>query len=202
MNKARLKRPRKRVREFSREEILDTARNLFVQNGYESVTIRKIASEIGCASGTIYLHFADKAEIFESLCTETFHKLTTRLVAIAEDNDDPVECLKRGCRCYIAFALEHPSHYIVTFVTPKSGHQPAILQAGIECFGNLRRMVVRCIDEGYLRLTNVDEVSQVIWTSLHGLVSLQITHSEFPFLEQTRLAERHIDVLVTGIRRT
>ncbi len=202
------KRTRRRSREFSRDEMLDTARNMFVNEGYDAVTIRKIASEIGCSPGTIYLHFAGKAEIFETLCEETFSKLSQRLSAIANDNDDPLECLRRGGRAYIAFGLEHTSHYLLTFLMAKKTalmdavgqDRPGIAEAGIRCFENLRRMVARCVDEGRLRVTSVDEVSQVLWMSLHGLVSLLITHGKFPFLEQSRLIERQLDILIEGIR--
>jgi AcrR family transcriptional regulator len=196
------KRARKRAPDFSREEILNTARNLFATHSYEGVTIRQIASAIGCAPGTIYLHFADKAEIFEKLCEETFSKLSQRMSAISNDDDDPLECLRRGGRTYANFALEHPSHYIVTFVMAKSRneHGPKNMQAGLACFENLRRMVDRCVQAGQLRITNVDEVSQILWTSLHGMVTLLITHGEFPFLEPSRLIERHLEVLIEGIR--
>jgi AcrR family transcriptional regulator len=202
------KRSRKRAREFNREEILDTARSMFVNEGYETVTIRRIAAKIGCAPGTIYLHFADKAEIFQSLCEETFSKLTQRLAAIAGDNDDPLESLRRGARAYIAFALDHPEHYALTFVMGKKRSlmgtvgesHPEIFEAGHRCFENLRRIVGRCISENRLRITDVDEVSQVLWTSVHGLVSLLITHSGFPFVEPSRLIERQLDVLIEGIR--
>jgi len=201
-------RTRRRTPDFSRDEILDTARNMFAIQGYDGVTIRKIASEIGCSPGTIYLHFAGKAEIFETLCEETFSKLSERLTAIARDDDDPVECLRRGCRAYISFGLEHQSHYLVTFVMARKSaimqdvgaDRPNIAAAGMRCFENLHRMVKRCADGGQLRVNNADEVSQVIWTSLHGLVSLLITHCRFPFVEQSRLIERQLDVIVEGIR--
>jgi AcrR family transcriptional regulator len=204
VHKAVSKRARKRASEFSRDEILDAARMLFLRQGYEAVTVRKIAAAIGCAPGTIYLHFADKGEIFESLCSETFQKLSARLAAIAGDDDDPLECVRRGGRAYIAFALEHPGHYVITFLTQKKGsgkdRDADILDAGLQCFGNLRRMVTRCSEAGCLRVNHVDEVSQVIWSFLHGLVSLLITHGEFPFVEQSRLVERHLDILIAGIR--
>ena len=202
-----MKRTRKRASDFSRDEILETARNLFVTHSYEAVTIRKIAAEIGCAPGTIYLHFADKAEIFGTLCEETFSKLSQRLAAIADDDDDPLECLRRAGRAYIAFGLEHPTHYQITFVVAKNSGgaethagDDQLLEAGTRCFGHLHRMVQRCADENALRIASVDEVSQVLWTSLHGLVSLLITHCGFPFVEQSRLIERQLDVLMQGIR--
>ncbi len=63
---------RARQKESVREEILDAARTLFVKEGYEHVSIRKIAEKIEYAPGTIYLYFRDKAEILERLCEETF----------------------------------------------------------------------------------------------------------------------------------
>lgn len=201
MPAATAKRTRARSRDFSREEILETARNLFVNDSYEGVTIRKIASAIGCAPGTIYLHFADKAEIFDTLCEETFSRLNQRLSAIGHDDDDPIECLRRGGRAYISFALDHPGHYLVTFALIRKDRDKQKMEAGIKCFGNLMSMVRRCADAGELRLTSVEEVSQVLWTSLHGLVMLLITHCGFPFVEQSRLIERQLDVLIQGIRK-
>jgi AcrR family transcriptional regulator len=191
---------RRRASDFSRDEILDAARSLFVDRSYDAVTIRGIAAEIGCAPGTIYLHFADKAEILNTLCEETFARLGQRLTAIEHDDDDPLECLRRGGRAYLQFALDHPSHYLVTFVM-RNKAPGTKLEAGLRCFGNLVRMVTRCVQAGQLRVTSAEEVSQVIWAALHGLAALLITHSEFPFVEQSRLIERHLDVLIAGIRK-
>ncbi len=56
---------RARQKEGVREEILDAARTLFVKEGYEHVSIRKIAEKVEYAPGTIYLYFRDKAEILD-----------------------------------------------------------------------------------------------------------------------------------------
>src|SRR5215813_8130397 len=126
-----------------RQEILDAARDLFVQEGYESVSMRGIAEKVEYSPGTIYLYFKDKAEILDTLCAQTFEKLHVRMEAIRHDMDagDPVEALRRGLRMYIQFGLDNPNHYIVTFVLGK--RQPAIAersgaQAGMPCFDCLR----------------------------------------------------------------
>src|SRR5215475_12985657 len=102
-----------------REEIIDAARDLFVKEGYEHVSIRKIAEKIEYAPGTIYLYFRDKAEILERLCDETFSKLMQRMQAIHKDQSEPLESLRRGLRTYIQFGVDNPNHYIVTFVQAK-----------------------------------------------------------------------------------
>src|SRR5262249_4537466 len=105
-----------RQKENLRQEILDAARDLFVREGYESVSMRKIADRIEYAPGTLYLYFRDKSEILNSLCEETFAKLHKRMEAIHKDQGDPLEGLQRGLRTYIQFGLDNPSHYTITFI--------------------------------------------------------------------------------------
>src|SRR6266568_7102211 len=110
---------RAREKEGLREEILDAARALFVKEGYESVSIRKIADKIEYSPGTIYLYFRDKAEILDKICEQTFAKLIVRMQAIENDNADPLDKLHRAIRTYIQFGLDHPHHYVLTFIQAK-----------------------------------------------------------------------------------
>jgi AcrR family transcriptional regulator len=192
---------RARQKENIREEILDAARTLFVKEGYEHVSMRKIAEKIEYAPGTIYLYFRDKAEILERLCEETFAKLEQKMRAIHADPSDPLEGLRRGLRTYIQFGIDNPNHYIVTFVQAKQlphEHQP---QTGQRCFDNLRAAVQRCIDAGQLNCEDVEEVAQALWAGAHGVTTLLVTCSAFPFIEQNRLVDRVVTILIEGIRQ-
>ena len=75
-----------RQKENLRQEILDAARDLFVREGVENVSIRRIAERIEYSPGTIYLYFNDKAEILKTLCEETFSRLDQKLKAIKDDS--------------------------------------------------------------------------------------------------------------------
>ena len=186
-----------------RQEILDAARDLFVGEGYESVSMRKIADKVEYAPGTIYLYFKDKAEILETLCNQTFEKLHTRMEAIRRDPGDPVEGLRRGLRTYIQFGLDNPNHYIVTFVLAKQQadvHKRSGATAGQACFDCLRETVRQCIEGGYINGGEVEETAQALWTAIHGVTSLLVSKCGFPFVEQTRLIERLLDILIKGIR--
>src|ERR1700748_2651283 len=102
-----VKQRREREREDLRAEILDAARQLFVKEGYESVSIRKIANKVEYAPGTIYLYFKDKAEILARICEETFSKLIKKMDAIKNDSAAPLDKLRRVLRTYILFGLEN-----------------------------------------------------------------------------------------------
>jgi AcrR family transcriptional regulator len=192
-----------RQKESTRQEILDAARDLFVNEGFDNVSMRKIAEKVEYAPGTIYLYFKDKAEILDTLCEQTFEKLHARMEAIRRDPGNPLEGLRRGLRTYIQFGLDNPNHYIVTFVLAKSGldvHNGGTRKAGLSCFECLAGVVRNCMEAGYLEPGDPLETAQAIWTAIHGLTSLLVSKCSFPFVEQTRLIERLIDILIKGIR--
>jgi AcrR family transcriptional regulator len=191
---------RARQKASIREEILDAARTLFVKEGYEHVSMRKIAEKIEYAPGTIYLYFRDKAEIMERLCDETFSKLLRKMQALNNDPSNPLEGLRRGLRTYIQFGIDNPNHYIVTFVQGKQLPEEHQSKAGQECFDGLREAVRRCVEAGQLNCEDVEEVAQAIWAGAHGIVTLLIS-CNFPFIEQTRLVDRVVYILIEGIRK-
>jgi AcrR family transcriptional regulator len=194
-----------RHKEGVRQEILDAARDLFVREGYENVSMRKIAEKAEYAPGTIYLYFKDKAEILDTLCQMTFDKLRARLEAIRKDGGDPVDGLRRGLRTYIHFGLENPNQYVVTFILAKGllpklepQHSP---QTGMACFDCLRNIVRQGLESGRINGGGVEETAQALWAGIHGVTSLLVVECEFPFVEQTRLIERLIDILIKGVTK-
>ena len=197
------KQRRAREKEGLREEILDAARTLFVKEGYESVSIRKIADKIEYAPGTIYLYFRDKAEILDRICEETFAKLIRKMEAIEHDSAAPLDKLRRGLRTYIQFGLENPNHYIVTFIQAKShlDSKSVFETSGRKAFSCLRQGVQECVDTGELASNDADELAQTVWAGIHGLTSVLITCTGFPFIEQNRLVDRMVHTLIEGIRR-
>ncbi|MDX2031796.1 MAG: TetR/AcrR family transcriptional regulator [Blastocatellia bacterium] len=182
---------REREKENLRQEILDAARDLFVSEGYENVSMRKIAERIEYSPTTIYLYFEDKAAIFESLCDESFAKLVERQEALARKHRDPLIRLRECGRAYIHFGLEHPNHYRVAFMQPQDvGDARAFEDSmGFKAFNFLRTTVEECVREKKFRRVDVDIASQAIWAATHGLTSLLITHTGFPWVEREKLID-------------
>jgi AcrR family transcriptional regulator len=188
---------RAREKQGIREEILEAARALFVKEGFENVSIRKIAEKIEYSPGTIYLYFEDKAAILAHISEEVFSRLECELAAINRDaGAEPLERLRRGLQAYIRFGLGHPNRYVLTFVR---GSMPA--SASARCFGELMKAVECAMEAGQIEEADVAEVSQALWAGSHGVTALLITCPEFPFVEQSRLAERMVGILMEGVRR-
>lgn len=194
-----------RQKKFLRQEILEAASELFVKEGYENVSMRRIAEKIEYSPTTIYLYFKDKAELLEQVCQETFSRLSLLLVRLEEQPGDPVERLKRGLIAYIQFGLENPHHYRATFMMPipegfakekyKKPDSP-----GMQAFDFLRRCVYDCISAGRFHEVEPELVSQTFWAGIHGVTSLLITHGErFPWVERERLIHSMVDTMVAGV---
>jgi AcrR family transcriptional regulator len=165
---------REREREEIRARILDAARELFASEGYEHVTMRRIAEAIEYSPTTIYNHFEDKDDLVRALCEDDF----SRLLQVFREEDppaDPVEWIRRLARAYARFGLELPNHYRFMFMTPHKKDDDGPLSPGDQSFEVLRIAVARAIETGQFRRGNVDTVSQVLWSSVHGVVALLIT---------------------------
>lgn len=193
-----------RQKKFLRQEIMDAASELFVRDGYENVSMRRIADKIEYSPTTIYLYFKDKAELLDQVCQETFSRLVVRLSKIMEQQTDPVERLKRGLVAYIEFGLENPHHYRATFMMPrpegfdkKKYHQED--SPGMQAFSFLTRGLADCVNAGQMPAMNVELASQTLWAGIHGITALLITHSSFPWVGREKVIHSTVDTLVTGL---
>lgn len=193
-----------RQKQFLRQEILDAASELFVREGYENVSMRRIAEKIEYSPTTIYLYFKDKTELLEQLCHETFARLSQILARIQEQSPDPLERIRRGLVAYVKFGIENPHHYRATFMMPvpegvAHQHKGSETDFGMHAFDFLRRAVADCIAAKKLRDFDPEVVSQMIWAGIHGLTSLLIVKSDhFPFVATDKLIHSMTDTLIAG----
>jgi AcrR family transcriptional regulator len=193
---------RQREKTALRREILAAARELFAQEGYESVSMRKIAERIEYSPTTIYLYFRDKGELVREVCGEMFLLLTRKLEKVIAAETDPIAQLKAGLKAYVHFGIKHPDHYRVALMMPHQheGNEEFLTRPGAEAFEILVRGVTRAVESGRLRETDVMAISQSLWCAMHGIVSLQISGGDcFPWVERERLIDLTIDSIVRGL---
>src|SRR5688572_31594600 len=100
-----------------REEILAAARNLFLKEGVDRVTVRAICARVGVTPPALYRHFKDKREIIIAICNETFGRLLERFRGIRATVADPLAALKQMMESYVRFALAHQDEYRLLFMS-------------------------------------------------------------------------------------
>jgi len=198
---------RERERTELREKILDAARELFTTDGYEGVSMRKVAEKIEYSPTAIYVHFADKEDLFRQLCQEDFGKLADVFQRDAQISD-PLERLKRIGRAYAEFGRQYPNHYKLMFMTP----HPVLELDERECeikgnpesdaYAFLKQTVQEAIGLGYVRpeLNDADLISQILWAAIHGTISLQIAKSNEQWVDWRPPEDRVETILEVTLR--
>ena len=188
-----------------RAEILEAAQRVFVEQGYEGATIRRIADEVGLSSTALYMHFRDKGEILVEICSAQFAALEAINEAMLARELDPALRVRRMLEGYIAFAFEHPNIYRLVFTPPPGGRtaeQEHTLQGlGRRTYALFREGVDRMAAAGRLKVTDVDVVAQTAWAASHGIVSLILTRPAFSWADRDVLIDTMLDMVFAGLSR-
>ena len=197
-------------RQQLRTLIIDAARDLLVSKGVEAVTMREIANRIGYSATSIYHHFVDKEAVIRAICDTDFLALATSLknLLLIVNPVDRLHALGRG---YAAFALTHPNHYRMMFMTARTPCEPAesSLQqnnAEQDAYFQLKSVVNDVHATGWFRpeLQNADLIAQTIWAGMHGVCALQINMSEDKWIEWCDISARlqlMQEVMMRGLLR-
>ena len=194
---------RAREKEQLRQQILVAARELFVNEGYENISMRKIANKIEYSPTTIYLYFKDKADLLDSVCQETLLHLLNTLEQLKKDESDPVEALKKSGRTYVEFGLKYPQDYKLTFVIRPQFQKGLGLEEGSvgeKVFNYLREMVSECVQQKRFRQMDVETTGQVLWSAVHGVTLLLIDFPDFPWTEKDELIDTVIHTTIEGLK--
>ena len=161
-----------------RKKILEASMKLFTTEGFEKVSIRKIADIIEYSPTTIYLYFKDKNEILFELCEEgfiMFEKLNSNLIKI----NNPLNRLHKMGENYIGFGLQYPEYYDLMFIQNAPMDRLAQMNDGRWVHGDraldlLRSIVKECMTQKIIKKGDPDSVTMAVWGMVHGLVSLTI----------------------------
>src|SRR5688500_3651141 len=114
-----VKERQEREREAVSRAILDAARDLFVAEGYQNVSIRKIADRIEYSPAAIYSYFPSKDDIFFALAEEGFHLLFASERPCADagtDAADPIAGVRAAFWHFYQFSRKHPEYFALMFV--------------------------------------------------------------------------------------
>ncbi|MGN9780306.1 TetR/AcrR family transcriptional regulator [Nonomuraea sp. ZG12] len=158
-----------------RAAVLDAATRLLIDEGPASLTVRRIAAEVGCSTKVIYTLFGGKDGLSEALWLEGFARFERRLLA-APPGPDAMTHLRSGIDAYRAYALDQPAYYRVMFQGGMPGFTPRP-EAGQEAKRSFQLLVAgvgRCLAAGLLHGASDVEIADVLWMAMHGAVSLEL----------------------------
>jgi AcrR family transcriptional regulator len=200
---------KEREKKARRQAILDAARECFFKDGFEATTISQIAEKVELSTGTLYLYFKNKEEIYVSILEEGLEIL----YAVMKDSEvadaTPSQLLEGYANAYYRFYTEHGEYFDIMFFLRRPDRRVEVereLEEKLErqtssCLGLVESAIERGIREGDFRMVSSYEAARVMWATMNGIMVLheqrteEITRQKLP-----RLIEVATSLLLDGIR--
>ena len=174
----------------ARDEILEAARELYLSEGPEGMTMRRLADRVGVTAGALYRHYDGKQDVLLEVVEEA-RKTMLQYLTGALEGESPWERMALADRAYLDFALEQRRLYEMLYATPEVvGYE--------ECSGEgstrarairqfWRDRVAECMETELLVGASPEEVGVSLWSHAHGLISLY--HGGLLDMDQDRFRE-------------
>jgi AcrR family transcriptional regulator len=183
-----------------RSELIAAAHKLVQEEGYDGLTIRKLAKRVGLAPMSVYSYFADKQDILYALAEDAFEALAERIER--HKADDPLESLRAVMVEYAAFGLGNPNEYRIVAtteqVTPPEQLEPGQPEERNPAMQLLISRVEACVKAGKLS-GDPRAIATMLWAVGHGTISLLISFPHYPFGEAEAFVERMYDLALAGL---
>ena len=182
-----------------RGEILAAAKRLFLRDGIQHATMRRIAADVGVSSTALYVYFPDKAAILDAIAGAMFEAL---LVAYAGSQNPALPRLERfraGLQAYVDLALDRPDEYRLTF-DAKSADACGAVEAAGKSFDMLRDNVADLMHAGVFLPGDPLVVAEALWACLHGVIMLLLNQPEHVATGRDRLVATVIGAAIRGFQ--
>ncbi len=180
--------------------ILDTARRLFVKQGYTATSMRQLAAEAGIGKATIYHHFPDKEALVLALLQRDIAS-TEQTLQLVREESDPTERIRVAAKASMDFLTESASIIQIVRREVPSGRDQ--MQAGfnlffVEFMDLLAEGIQRGIAQGIFRSVDARESARVLMTMLQGNFAMAYLGGVRPVSSQ-QAVDSLLDIFFHGI---
>lgn len=187
------------------DKIVDIARELFFEQGFDSVSMRKIAERAGCSPMSLYHYFSSKHSILRHIWISIFDRIDASLAGLAAAHDDPLDQLRRMTKAYVGFWIENPPYFHIVYLTT----DPKSIALGDSVLNTTESSVKRvyerfddvmsaCVAEGRLTGAAPEVMAQILFSSIYGMLLCTLTIPEYRWLAPDRLSEELIGHFIRG----
>src|SRR5580765_4677048 len=194
-----------RDRDAVRRAILDAARDLFVRDGYQNVTIRKIAERIEYSPAAIYGYFPSKDDIFFALAEEGFRLLYgDRASYTALESLPPLESIRAIFWRLYQYSREHPQYFALMFVdrsVPRISREYERFAFARKMKDHLITQVRECMRAGVFKTDLQPEVAlRLLTTGIVGVAVMRLSERLGPSENADDLAHDVLDITIAGLQ--
>ena len=176
-------------------KILDAARNLALENGFDQLSLREIARRIDLSPASLYEYFRGKDEIIDALCVQTDLQMAEHMILWREEHPLEHPLLSIGC-AYVHFALMRPDEFQLLYHRPLD--EPA---NAVETL--LMEYVNQCLRSGEFYAGHGFEaqaMTHAFWALIHGQSLLALTRGVQDEPDDLQGIKDGIQRLLAGLR--
>jgi AcrR family transcriptional regulator len=158
-----------------RDKILASACDLYVSEGLDGFSMRKLAKRVGVTAPALYRHFDGRDAVLGEVVREAYRSFMGYIYRALEA-PTPLDRFTRAGEGYLDFALQHPRWYDIIFTGPELLGMET-LPPDIEAMGCAIHQfwvdrVRECMDAGVLKPSDPLQTSLTMWAHAHGMVQL------------------------------
>ena len=201
---------KERERRKRKKDILEAAKNVFSNKGYMNATVEEIAQEAELSTGTIYLYFSGKEELYISLIVESYDILISEVKDVLGEDIEAGEILVKIGRTYYRFCKNYPDHYRVLNFIVNEHLNLKLAPELIEKIGEKTDMVFKMVcgviktgvQEGIFKPVDAWEITSLFWGNLHGIIQVQTTidYLKSRNTDVETLVINNIELIVSAIK--
>ena len=196
-------RKRENNSEIVKRQILTAAQDILIEDGFDKLSIRKIAERIQYSPGLIYHYFQNKNEIVRELVLDGTKKIGRAISSVTQNTDLPQETLKQMFLSYVKYALSIPESIRAMVINDDGGGYIRIMGKGISETNPNIAFLVRWInigiEKGIFRNLDPELAAQTYWITAFGLVSRLIIEKEIPDEQREKIIGQTADILIHGM---
>ncbi|WP_211242863.1 TetR/AcrR family transcriptional regulator [Sinimarinibacterium sp. CAU 1509] len=199
---ARVGRPPRSAQQSAevRGRVIEVARRLFADEGFEAVSMRRIAAESGCAPMTLYGYFHSKNEILHFIWEVFFEELFVRVAQAAKHRGSAATRLRNACSAYLGYWMEFPDRYRMVYLNQDhtgDGERYYVDESSvIERHAMFRELIEAAQAQADAWPGDVQLMAETLFCGLQGIAHSLVTIPEYPWLPMDQLLEQTLRTIL------
>lgn len=184
-----------------REKILDTSRQFLFNEGYSSLSMRKIAKQVGASATSIYLYFENKDHLVHTLIEESVEELSVAIEQGAAKHHSTIDKFEAIIRAHVDFAFNNPEKYQVIYMVQSSKmsrYPKEKFRKARRGYALLESVIHDGIKEGLMELDEPMIAAYSIWAQLHGVISVVLNQRLDSRIERDKFIDESLEHIVQG----
>ena len=173
------------IRDFRRDQIMDTARRLFGERGTTDVSMDEIAGEAGVARSTVYVYFANRDDLLRACVQSMYDRMTDTIALVVTDDASPVERLRGLILGLLERIDENPAFFRLAMATQATAGEGsaavggALMMIGLDMIRVLEELVLAGVAAGDFRVDLAPERAVVlVGQQIYGSLSVRAGEPE------------------------